>query len=131
MAACIGSFIFTFGIIASNGDFMTIMVIFFLSILLTNRLTIFNPAVSFMELIAARINFKEFIFNVIGQVAGSFFGAMVAYFALGNWVDNIPYLNARIHYGLLGVMSLSYVLVNLRGNVWSHSPYVCDSYARR
>lgn len=36
---------------------MAILVIFFLSIMMTDRLTIFNPAVSFIELLNARIGF--------------------------------------------------------------------------
>ncbi|KAM3138263.1 water channel activity protein [Paramecium bursaria] len=84
---------------------MAILMIFFLSILLTERLTIFNPAVSFIELLASKIQFQEFLFNVGGQIAGSFLGAMLGYFMLGNYVDQLPYLDARLKYGLLGSMS--------------------------
>lgn len=57
MIAAIGSFIFTYGILASAGNNMAILVIFFLSIMITDRLTVFNPAVSFIELMTAKIGF--------------------------------------------------------------------------
>ncbi|CAD8212511.1 unnamed protein product [Paramecium octaurelia] len=101
LIASIGSFLFTYGILASAGNNTAILVIFFLSILMTDRLTVFNPAVSLIDLLMARIGFQEFMFNVIGQVGGSLLGAMVCFFVLEDFT-NAPYLNAKIGDNLLG-----------------------------
>ncbi|CAD8111975.1 unnamed protein product [Paramecium sonneborni] len=101
LIASIGSFIFTYGILSSGGNNMAILVILFLSILMTDRLTVFNPAVSFIDLLYVRIGFQEFMFNVLGQVGGSLLGAMVCFFVLQDFT-NAPYLDAKIGDNLIG-----------------------------
>ena len=51
LESTIGSFMLTYGIIASNGNYFGLLIIFALSILITNKPTVFNPAVTVMELL--------------------------------------------------------------------------------
>ena len=39
-----------------------------------------------------------------GQFLGCFVGAMLGYFFLGDHVDHLPYINARLSNGIMGVL---------------------------
>ena len=62
----IGSFIFTYGVVASNGNTLGILAIFFLSLMLAYKANVYNPAVTLIELLNGLITIKDFFYYLIG-----------------------------------------------------------------
>lgn len=62
----IGSFIFTYGIVASNGNTLAVLTIFFLSLLLSYKANVYNPAVTLMELLNGLITTNDFFCYLAG-----------------------------------------------------------------
>lgn len=66
LQAIIGSYILTFGIIASNGNLLTLLLIMGLSILITHKPTVFNPAVTLMESLQGLITPSQLWSSIFG-----------------------------------------------------------------
>lgn len=112
LEATVGSFILTFGVLASNNNTLAILLIFLFSAIVTRQPTIYNPAVTLMETMQGLRTVRTFWASLAGQLVGSMMAAMFCYFVRANTLTPDtsipPYWDATLSHQILGVSFHNY-----------------------